>query len=70
MAKKKEWDKIKVLKKISREEQRLYGKSGPHRDKRERRQQRKNTQDYLAELDESEEVEVEPETTEEGEHDE
>lgn len=49
--KKKEWDKIKVLKKISREEQRLYGKSGPHKDKRERRDRRKNTQDYLSELE-------------------
>jgi hypothetical protein len=52
MAKKKKWDRLKTLKKISREEQRLYGKAGPHKDKREKRQRRFRTEDYLAELEE------------------
>ena len=53
--KRKEWDKVKTLKKISREEQRLYGKSGPHKDRRERRVRKKTTKDYLEEVEELEE---------------
>ena len=52
MAKNKKWDRLKVLKKISRAEQKPHGKAGPHKDKRERRQYNKTTEDYLAELEE------------------
>jgi hypothetical protein len=66
--KRKEWDRLKVLKKISRAEQRPHGKAGAHSDKRERRVQRKTTEDYLAELEE-EELDEEVEKSE-GEDDE
>lgn len=55
MAKDKKWDRLKVLKKISRKEQRLYGKAGAHKDKREKRQRKLRTEDYLAELNEEDE---------------
>jgi len=56
MAKKKKWDRLKALKKISREEQGLHGKAGPHKDKREKRQRKMRTEDYLAELEEEDET--------------
>ena len=56
MAKKKKWDRLKVLKKTSREEQGQHGKAGPHEDKREKRQRKMRTEDYLAELEEEDEI--------------
>lgn len=47
---KKKLDKIKLLKRLNREENR-FRKSGPHKDKREKRQREMKTSDYLAELD-------------------
>lgn len=57
MDKNKKWNRLKVLKKISREEQGLYGKAGPHKDKREKRQRKMRTEDYLAEVEEESETE-------------
>ena len=46
-----------MIKKISREEQQPYGKAGTHCDKRERRQRKMSTQNYLDEVNE-EDVEI------------
>jgi len=52
--KQKKINKIKLLKKVSREDtmSRLYGKSGVHVDKRERRIKRMSTAEYLDEYGE------------------
>jgi hypothetical protein len=52
--KQKKFNKIKLLKKVSREDtmSRLYGKSGVHVDKRERRIKRMSTAEYLDEYGE------------------
>lgn len=50
--KKKEYNRIKVLKKVSRDETGPYGKAGIHADKRERRLRRMSTKDYLEEYEE------------------
>lgn len=62
MAKKK-FDRIKVLKKISRESEKPYGKAGVHVDKKDRRIKKKNTKDYL------EEEKDEEDCSKEGEND-
>ena len=41
-------DKIKSVKRLSREENRIPNKSGPHTDKKEKK---KSTKDYLEELE-------------------
>lgn len=52
----KHFDRIKVIKKLSRQETGPHGKAGPHADKRERRMRRMGTQDWL-EAEEAEEGE-------------
>ena len=47
MAKQKKYDRLKMLKKLSREEEKDYGKSGFHTDKRNKR--KPSTKDYLEE---------------------
>jgi hypothetical protein len=66
MAKKqRKFNKIKLIKKISREDTRMYGKSGVHVDKRERRVKRMSTAEYLDEYGET----LEEETNEQREGD-
>jgi hypothetical protein len=50
--------RIRIIRKISREDTAPYGKAGPHCDKRERRVNKKDTDDYLDEAEE--ETEEEP----------
>lgn len=49
MAKTRKYDRIKALKKASRDTQQPHGKAGIHCDKRERRQHKMSTQDYIDE---------------------
>lgn len=48
-------DKVKLLKKISREKNQIAGKVGPHRDKREKRRKKMTTKDYLEEFEDDDE---------------
>ena len=61
MGKDKKFDRLKVLKKISREENKIYGRAGVHKDKKDKRQKRLRTEDYLADVEELdvEELDVE-----------
>jgi len=53
MAKKeKHFDRIKAIKKASREHAGPHGKAGPHADKRTRREHRMSTKDWLVEAEE------------------
>ena len=54
----KQYDRLKQLKSISREEK-IAGRGGFHSDKRERRQNKKSVLDYLAEVEEELKEEVE-----------
>jgi len=56
MNKNKKFDKIKALKRISRRENKVTGKSGAgvHVDKKDKRIKKKSTNDYLDELEEEE----------------
>ena len=51
MPKKKKFDRIKQIKRDSRLTTKVTGRGGPHSDKRERRQQKMSTLDYLLELE-------------------
>jgi hypothetical protein len=59
MAKKKErvYDRIKNIKRISREDDRLHGKPGVHADRKDKRIKRLSTNDYLDEWEDEEELE-------------
>lgn len=61
MKKEKKDERIRIIRKISREDTAPYGKAGPHCDKRERRVNKKDTDDYL---DEAEEEEIKEEEEE------
>ena len=65
----KKFDKIKIFKKFSREDNSEYGKSGPHVDKKEKRKRKLTTKDYLRELEEEWEEEVEEKEKEEESYD-
>jgi hypothetical protein len=45
-------DKVKLIKRISRQENKIAGRGGPHKNKSKKRQQKKSTQDYLEEYEE------------------
>jgi hypothetical protein len=45
-------NKVKVIKRISRQENKIAGRGGPHKDKSEKRQHKKSTNDYLEEYEE------------------
>ncbi|MFA5048363.1 MAG: hypothetical protein WC516_05080 [Patescibacteria group bacterium] len=53
MAKTRKYDRIKALKKASRDTQQPHGKAGIHCDKRERRQHKMSTQDYIDEAEDN-----------------
>lgn len=50
--KKKKYNKVKALKRKSRGENNLYGKAGVHIDKRDKRERKPSTKDYLDKEDE------------------
>ena len=52
MTKKKKYDRIKEIKRNSRETQQPHGKSGVHVDKKDKRVKEKTTQDYIDEVKE------------------
>jgi hypothetical protein len=52
----KKIDKVKDAKKKSRLDTKVAGRGGPHKDKKEKRQHKKTTLDYLTELEEDEEL--------------
>ena len=52
MAKQRKYDRIKEIKRNSRETQSQHGKSGVHVDKKDKRQKEKTTQDYIDETKE------------------
>jgi len=45
-------DKVKLIKRTSREDNKITGKGGPHKNKNEKRQHKMTTQDYLDECEE------------------
>lgn len=47
----KHFDRIKAIRKASREHTGPHGKAGPHADKRTRRERRMSTKDWLAEAE-------------------
>jgi len=51
MGKRKKFDKIKEIKRLSREENRIYGKAGFHINPKDKRDRRPSTRDLLSELD-------------------
>lgn len=59
--KKKKYDRIKALKRQSRAEQQPHGKGGTHCDKKDRRVHKMSTQDYLDEVEDEENSEIEGE---------
>jgi len=54
LATKKQQNKVKRMKKTSRELYSDYGKAGVHEDETEKRKQKKSTRDYLTEAEEEE----------------
>lgn len=52
MVKEKKYNKVKSIKKASRENQGQYGKGGVHQTEKDKPRQNKNTRDYLDEIDE------------------
>lgn len=52
----KGFDRIKTMKKISREETKLYGKSGVHIEKGRKRKQ--STREYMEEVEDENEEEI------------
>ena len=52
--KKKSFDRVKTLKKISREENPVYGRSGAgaHKNRGDKRQREPSTREFLEEMDE------------------
>ena len=50
--KQKKYNRLKVLKKASRDTQAPYGKAGAHKNKNEKRKNKPSTKDYLNEEEE------------------
>lgn len=50
--KNRKFDKVKAYKKISRENAELHGRGGPHLTNKDRPRRKKQTRDYLAEVEE------------------